>query len=962
MLAWVAELFRFFFTALPRRFRVQLPESNLDVVNGMVAAQDARTLLADLGLLAVWKKTARGVGVALPGVEDSGAPAVSFHFLLYAAIRWMDYGDRHTLTARRLLRYVAVLWDRSMQDVLLERPRKSQHDPLNEKLFQKAVKGEDKVVLLVNDVLGHRRGSNLELEAPLRSLCHWRSFQWARWAGTVTLVACAMAKARAEFARALALRRNDIVGVRVSYDDSRVSSMEVMVSHVYAAGVMATGPIQVKPDQSAMLLKKEAFTHVQGMVTGGGPGGAKRVNIKKRASTLANFLALANVLMALLPIEDLRAFTPSSWDKAGFETQRRTAPGWGRDFSWNPSTGEASWCLAEELSNFGGSSVWILVLVSDEGAQSVAMFFWLLGVAHCRCILWRDPSHRLSNVFVRALQGVPTLRAHICDALALHKFRRAPFGTGRLFRECKETVALLLQRWEECHSLIEPFVPSIAADHGVSPGMENVRAALEEFCRRPLGPRVELRRWFTFIDMAPALLRIWHSLLLALCAMAMFRGDDPWAQAAAALQQTSAARGGSDGEESAAARDFHYRQECLRILLDATPRHVVKSLLIIFGKTRAHQAWAAKALDEPRLSLRHLLSWAHPTRHITNVVLPSVQQALCNQGQLNSLGFETSTEWADSEEWTENGSQTLSEEQAVLRLHLLTTVQLVEQWWLFELIPQCAPWSFVRVLHPSLQERRECIAEMKQWRALFDELERSAHSVAKSLLETIFFRTWAVVREPLELFANDDWAVDSVVGRRYIEECVGDYTHTLLEENTFNELRNNEGRAAKHKQRGENYRMALSLSAIRTRCPKLPHVEVEDQDVSLYRNVQVRASTYHPETLKHGKSRLGVDTSTVVGNQTWPTTKFDIFAKKNVATARALFRTPRAQWGNIWMAKLMPRNAIVGSTEQECLFYTVSVVDSLALLWRLEELEIENELRLAMDKDSSARLPELRLR
>ena len=38
----------------------------------------------------------------------------------------------------------------------------------------------------------------------------------------------------------------------------------------------------------------------------------------------------------------------------------------------------------------------------------------------------------------QSVAGVPGLLTHVLDHLVVHEFRRAPFGTGRMFKECKE--------------------------------------------------------------------------------------------------------------------------------------------------------------------------------------------------------------------------------------------------------------------------------------------------------------------------------------------------------------------------------------------------------------------------------------------------------------------------------------------------------------------------------------------
>ena len=95
-----------------------------------------------------------------------------------------------------------------------------------------------------------------------------------------------------------------------------------------------------------------------------------------------------------------------------------------------------------------------------------------------------------------------------------------------MFKQCKETVALLLARPSLCAELIDPFVAGIASDFGIEASSHAVMDKLHAFLRMALGGRVEMRRWFTYVDQADSLVKMWHVLLLALFAGELFDGQD----------------------------------------------------------------------------------------------------------------------------------------------------------------------------------------------------------------------------------------------------------------------------------------------------------------------------------------------------------------------------------------------------------------------------------------------------
>ncbi len=95
----------------------------------------------------------------------------------------------------------------------------------------------------------------------------------------------------------------------------------------------------------------------------------------------------------------------------------------------------------------------------------------------------------------------------------------------------------------------------------------------------------------------------------------------------------------------------------------------------------------------------------------------------------------------------------------------------------------------------------------------------------------------------------------------------GDDISTLMEENAFNDMRDNEKRKSKQQQRGEHYLSALTVSSAHTRCPVIPQIDLTDADVGAFTSVMCRAESFHPEALAKGKLELGVDPSSIVNGQ-----------------------------------------------------------------------------------------------
>ena len=945
VLLWVKEILGFVFATFSQDWKLRLQDgATLKVRGGTASASNVFRIMTRLDMLEKWNHRLRGGGEgggwqSHPGIEGDQSQRIPVAEIFYAIARWHKTNDCTAAAVKRLAHAMGRLWEASIPNQLLNEPRGSRFFLAeNQQLLASAMKGEDKIALFVNAILARRQGPKLEADLPIGDVACTRVFVYGRSAGTISFVSCAMHKGLEAMTAGIRSWKKRILPVRVSFDDSRVASKEVMVSHVLAAGVFAAGPVQIKPDQAAMRTPGAAFERYVGVVTGGAGGRRAPTGIKKRAPTLASFFAITNVLLTLLPVDSWSVFIPSSVDVPSSGGQRVFDRSQKQYFTWNLRPRTGTWCMAGELLARGVSKVWILVFVADEGSTGSALFFWLVGCVRARCIFWRDPSHRTSDILVRTLGKVCGLSEIVCDILLLHKFRRAPYGTGRFFKECKETIALVVSRFDQLIPLIEPFVPGIANDAGVEPELGAIRSVLVKFCRMALGPRVEMRRWFTFVDMGPSLLRIWHVLLLSLTAMAVFDGKDPWRMAADSAATANARRGKKKGFDAGKVSDFEYRSECLRVLLSTVAPAALKSIISVFRLTREHQLWVADSLDQPRRSIRHLLVWSHPVRYLDTVVLPSMRESLANKGELLAVGFTGNVGWTPSEESLELGVDDLEEEQEVLRLHLLTAIELVNQWFVFSLLPQCPPWSYIRCLSTDPAERQASVEQMRAFHRVLPRLESSGLTLAQSILKTLHFRAWPVVREPLMLFEKDGWSVDAKDALEYIEAMAGDYVNTLFEEkNAFNDLRDNEGRAARHKQRGEHYLCALSQSSVRSRYPDLPHVPIADADVQKYGKLQLRASTFHPEQVNAQKSKLGVPVNSIMGKDTWPATTFDALAVKGGSLFKAIICTDESLWGMMWVTSLLPRNAIIGDADAGCFWYVASVTESRALLWRLTE-------------------------
>lgn len=925
---YIFDVFEALISILPASYCVDLPAARgADVRDNVLSWAVVQEGLLSLGLTERW--------IRFPpfgNVNDTSVPMVSYLCFL---LRHSADSEPVQRACLQLLPGLSIMIDDAFEGILLEAPRRCSVAVESDRVMALVAKGSDKAMLLFNSILGKRQGPQLEEDQLLREVARWKDARWCVWAGTVSLVATYLTKALAETSRRLAEWTDPCVGCRLSFDDSRVASMEIMLSHLVVAGILITGPAQVKPDQAAMFAQEEAFTAIERTV-GGGAGG--RRSGKPGAATLAALYSVVNVLLTILPIGDLSVFIPSSSDLPSMYTTRVWTSAQRRNYNWNSYTKKSVWCIADELIGGGAARIWILCLVADEGSTGTMLFFFLVGVAHLRCIFWRDPSHRLSNLFVRSLRGVPEVFKRVCDHLIVHKFRRAPYGNGTMFKEAKETIALILSRLERVSAVVNSFVGEIARDHSEAEDPQRVVEFLAEFTTMAMGGRVEMRRWFTYLDNATYLDTMWHTLLLALVCEQLMEGKDPWHYAAAAAARPV-------DEEL---KDFHYKQEVLRVLMDGVSQGVLRSVSTVFEVTRYHHGLVIAQSDDQEASLRFIMFWASKSDVLSRIIMPTIRSSLCEPAKLSYIGIDAGVPFFSGEGVCAGDDG--HEAKELLFLHLRLVTQVVYEWWVYSILPQSPPWCFASLLSSSAAVRTEALQQMRAIYDLLIGLESSRSPTAVWVLRTLFWSTWAVVREPMNMFAADSWDPESPIPVHYIRTMVGELTHSLMEEEGFNTLRENEQRGAKNHQRGEAKLSALAIASNREKWEKIPGVEVEPEDVASFTTVQVRKDVFHPALRHQQGGSLGVDTDPLLGRRTWKSSSMDQLALNQMCLLRALLLTGQEDWENLWLACLAVRNTIIADVGSLTFFYVVGATRWILHLWRLEMCEEDDDTFLfAMD-------------
>ncbi len=252
-----------------------------------------------------------------------------------------------------------------------------------------------------------------------------------------------------------------------------------------------------------------------------------------------------------------------------------------------------------------------MIFLCDEGSQGYSLFWYLLA-QQFRIIFVRGPPHKFSNVFNNAMRAVPKAFRAALGCNILHKFRRAPFGSGRFLRECRETLKLLRPVAHK-HPLMLQCISGIARDTNIPLDdllfdKHTIQSLIDSFCTSGLGKRVETRRWFTLFDSNVSLNYYWTLLLVAILAQFLRAGTDPFSLDCVKASNEKSSNPNKTEEDN----EFCFKHACITILLNGFTGMVLRSQLVIFCRLRAHRGHLIACQSTPGVALQIPVMWSTP--------------------------------------------------------------------------------------------------------------------------------------------------------------------------------------------------------------------------------------------------------------------------------------------------------------------------------------------------------------
>jgi len=898
--------------------------------------------LQELGSAAKWTKA------SVP-LSSLTRPVPLAHFVWFC-FRNCEMSDAMAKACTMVLHQVAQAWERTMT----ERPNRLM-DTLEGVVvppgcnsvvlgFKAALRGQDKDYVNGFAFLKHSHGFFRPSDLTLGDLCHDAPRQYA--ARLLANVVCSYYVAAAGQLRDKVSTSNEhCFGTHIAFDASRAFKQEVLHSIIAVHGLVVSGPPQILPDLDQLLEDPKTVQEKLADVILGKKG---KTTVVRYHASKTYFTALVNTLLQLMPFADFSQWHAGEAILAGPKAKRTVvqdapapapglaepAPPGGHVFVWDRAAGSSDWCLPLCLRTPAAPrSCHVLSLVGDEGSIGWRVYQFLAGPGNLRVIWHSDPAHRLTNAYLNAMRSVPPAFKVIQQVLMVHKYRRAPFGGGKFWRQAQGAIAVLTNGGTHGLGIFDMFARSIAADLGIEPDvLEREPHRLMEAMDEGIGAKVEMRRWWTHYDASGPLLRIWHTLLVAILMQDVQAGVNPFKP-----QAPSAARGeGAVGQQEPVAEGsakvplrgekFNFREVAKKVLWNSLTLRLLKSSLLIFRRLRTHFAGYIRASLDPKACLGFLQTWSSPSRWHAQVVTPSLQQSLPDTEELASVGLVDNL--GPFVAPVLDQLPDMPDVHELLVVHVRQVASLAFHLELYAAMYQSPPWSLCRLLDLSGPELASFLQDLKALWELVLSMERSEDPKERSDINSLPMTRWAVFREPLLLLEANAWTAPGPLVLSYVRTLFSGILNTMSNENGFNDLRDAERRQAKHHTRAPEAIAAVAIKSQVKRFPDEVNVQVSPKGFTRCASWHAGPTMHVPKPSPQQCSPLPTER---ILKSDWPSTSAHLFSLSHCMMLQALSISPREAWRNLWLARIFRPYLVISDAATKAFFYTVGISHHLVL-------------------------------
>lgn len=215
------------------------------------------------------------------------------------------------------------------------------------------MRGQDKLALSVHGLLSKPLNTGVHVpDIAVNGYCYkafpkWRSFMLEK------LVAAYFTLVQRFVLQSCHTQRESTVGDVIHFDCSRVACREVMLVTMLINGNLVSLPLQVIPDQPAVLDVSAAVQEVSDKML----EKKKKGRSSEYQATRLTFVAVAHAILQVFPFVSLGPWRATSTDTCAIGSETHVDQQTGFAFRVAGSQKEARWCLPVELRRQGDSKL-----------------------------------------------------------------------------------------------------------------------------------------------------------------------------------------------------------------------------------------------------------------------------------------------------------------------------------------------------------------------------------------------------------------------------------------------------------------------------------------------------------------------------------------------------------------------------------------------------------------------------
>ena len=766
--------------------------------------------------------------------------------------------------------------------------------------LSRVLKGGDKQAGLLSGLLSKSSGNFFKgIQVSLRDLGYLDAKGSAKFL-VESFVAAYLSTAVTAVRHAITTSPSHCIGVALSFDASRVCKREAMVCHLQVGSLMVAAPLQFLADLDAVQDPRSALNVAA--------AAASRLKVRAlpqaRAKTKAYFIALLYVLHLLMPFGSAcpwSASAPVVCPPGGMRLDGRLGP-----YVCDNRAGSTRWCVPAALrAPWTPGLAHVLSLVADEASTGWSLYQYLAGPSHFRIMWHPDAAHRFTNCYLNAMRAVPQAFRMVHSVLLVHKFKRAPFGGGKFWREAQSAAKILANHGPTLHPLLEQYLAAIAQDLGVSAldlaeDPSQITAAMTD----NVGPRVEMRRWWTHYDASGPLVRTWHILLVALLFQELMEGRNPFARRRPSAASAEPANGVSS---------FAFKDAALSTLHNTGYLALLRSNLAIFRPLRTHFATFIRCSGDPQGCREFYACWADPRTWHQTLVAPALRHCLLDPAILLEIGLPSDIAPFAAPVSPHTGEA--SEHEELLLLHVRQTMEMVHQLVYFGLLYQSPPWCFFLLLEKKGAALLTFLGELRKTWELVLALESSTDPLQQALSKELHFHRWLCFREVFLLLEASGWQAVSDMCRSLVSAMFCGLPNTMACEAGFNDLRDHEQRGAKHMRRSQPFSAAVAIRSLELRkAESMETVRLSPEDIQHYARLHVPPAVFDCERRGPTTGFDGLDSDRIAKGD-WPKTSSRHFSTHLCLRQRALLATSPPEWPRLWIAGVFHPHTLLQEME-----------------------------------------------